>query len=317
MLFCRFAVFGRKYIIIIVIIKYQNVQFFIILYNQEEFDIDNKSFRSYLKSGTETGKNTMTTTENTPELLYFGYGTTPSHGIHSHIFYQIEFCVSGDIPCRKNSEILTLKQGEFWLIPPGVHHRFLKGNSPYRYITLKFDYNGNIPEFRGSDPACRNILESVQNIIQRNSELEPHSPAAKFVIENAINGILNKLKQLNGSSGQEPDLLNTIRSCVGRDGYAVDINYLAGHLHLTRSQLHYRFAKSIGNNSNNIRNFVEDVLVNIAEKHLRYSPMNISEIANELKFPSIFCFSRFYKRKCGISPLELRRKLKEARDNTY
>ena len=259
----------------------------------------------------------MKTPKNTPELLYFGYGTTASHGIHSHFFYQIEFCVSGDIPCRSESEAITLKQGEFWLIPPGTQHRFLKGSSPYRYITLKFDYDGNIPEFRGTDTACRHILESVQNIIQHKSELDPHSPAAKFVIENAINGIMLKLKLLNGHNSQEPDLLNTIRGCVGRDGYAVDINYLADHLHLTRSQLHYRFAKSTGNNSNNIRNFIEDVLVNIAEKHLRYSPMNISEIASELKFPSIFCFSRFYKRKCGVSPLELRRKLKEARDNGY
>ena len=122
---------------------------------------------------------------------------------------------------------------------------------------------------------------------------------------------------MNSPEHQEPDFLNIIRSCVGRDGYLVDINYLTEHLGLTRSQLHYRFAKSTGNNSNNIRDFTEEVLVNIAEKHLRYSPMNISEIANELKFPSIFCLSRFFKRKRGISPMGLRRKLKEARENNY
>ena len=259
----------------------------------------------------------MKASENVPELLYFGYGITPSNGMHSHFFYQIEFCVSGEIPCRSTTGTSTLKQGDFWLIPPGVQHRFLKGGSPYRYITLKFDYSDTIPEFRGSDAACRNILESVQHILQRKSDLDPHSLAAKFVIENAINGIMNKLMQLNDPNVQSSDLLNTIRSFVGRDGYTVDINYLAEHLHLTRSQLHYRFAKSMENSSNNIRNFVEDVLVNIAEKHLRYSPMNSSEIANDLKFPSIFCFSRFYKRKRGISPLELRRKLKEARESDY
>lgn len=259
----------------------------------------------------------MKTRESSPELLYFGYGTTASHGMHSHFFYQIEFCVHGEIPCRTSTETFSLKQGEFWLIPPGTQHRFLKGNSDYRYVTLKFDCAENISEFKGSDPACCAILGSVREIISRNSDLDPHSPAAKFVIENAVNGIMNKLKMLKDPEHQEPDLFNTIRSCVGRDGYLVDINYMAEHLRLTRSQLHYRFAKSTGNNSNNIRDFIEEVLINIAEKHLRYSPMNISEIANELNFPSIFCFSRFFKRKCGISPLELRRKLKEARDTDY
>ena len=255
--------------------------------------------------------------ESTPELLYFGYGTTASNGMHSHFFYQIEFCVQGEIPCRTSTGRFFLKQGEFWLIPPGVQHRFLKGNAGYRYVTLKFDWAGKISEFKGLEPACCAILCSVRDIISRSSDLDPHSAAAKFVIENAVNGIINKLKMLNEHERNEPDIFNTIRSCVGRDGYLVDINYMADHLHLTRSQLHYRFAKSTGNNSNNIRDFIEEVLINIAEKHLRYSPMNISEIASELNFPSIFSFSRFFKRKRGISPLELRKKLKEARRDGY
>ena len=60
------------------------------------------------------------------ELLYFGYGDTPSHGMHSHDFYQIEFCIFGNIPGITEQEKVSLQQGEFWLIPPGLRHRFLK-----------------------------------------------------------------------------------------------------------------------------------------------------------------------------------------------
>ena len=44
-----------------------------------------------------------------PELLYFGYGDTPSHGMHSHDFYQIEFCIEGNIPAVTDLEKITLE----------------------------------------------------------------------------------------------------------------------------------------------------------------------------------------------------------------
>ena len=61
-----------------------------------------------------------------PELLYFGYGDTPSHGMHSHDFYQMEFCIAGIIPGITPDEKVELEPGDFWLIPPGLRHRFLK-----------------------------------------------------------------------------------------------------------------------------------------------------------------------------------------------
>mgnify|MGYP000669983467 FL=1 len=53
---------------------------------------------------------------------------------------------------------------------------------------------------------------------------------------------------------------------------------------------------------------VEDILLELAEKHLQYSSMTLTEIAREMNFPSIYVFSRFYKRKTGVSPLKKRRK---------
>ena len=53
---------------------------------------------------------------------------------------------------------------------------------------------------------------------------------------------------------------------------------------------------------------MEDILLELAEKHLQYSSMTLTEIAREMNFPSIYVFSRFYKRKTGVSPLKKRRK---------
>ena len=103
----------------------------------------------------------------------------------------------------------------------------------------------------------------------------------------------------------EPYILSAIKELVSRYGYNVNIPFITEQLAVSRSQLHYRFSKST-NGSTDIKAFIEDVLLSLAEKHLRYSTMNVSEIASELNFPSIYSFSRFYKRKTGKSPLKMR-----------
>lgn len=41
-----------------------------------------------------------------PELLYFGCGNSPSAQLHQHAFYQIEFCLSGQLFCKAGRRVL-------------------------------------------------------------------------------------------------------------------------------------------------------------------------------------------------------------------
>ncbi|MEI3005552.1 MAG: hypothetical protein V8T87_13170 [Victivallales bacterium] len=45
--------------------------------------------------------------------------------------------------------------------------------------------------------------------------------------------------------------------------------------------------------------FTEDILLELAEKHSQHSSTRLTKIAREMNFPSIYVFSRFYKRKTG------------------
>lgn len=241
-----------------------------------------------------------------PELLYFGYGDAASHGMHSHDFYQIEYCISGNIPGVTEQEKVPLAPGEFWMIPPGLKHRFLKSEEKYQYITLKFQYQGDVRGFKGRDEICEVLLRSILSVIKHGQGIDPNSEAAKFIIETMLNGIMSRLSIHHQSHQGEPYIFSTLKEMVSRYGYKVSIPFAAEKLALTRSQLHYKFSKS-SNGSSDIKSFLEDALLALAQKHLRYSTMNISEIASELNFPSIYSFSRFYKRKTGVSPLEMRR----------
>ncbi|MGN0873353.1 MAG: helix-turn-helix domain-containing protein, partial [Victivallales bacterium] len=70
----------------------------------------------------------------------------------------------------------------------------------------------------------------------------------------------------------------------------------------------YRFSKEYNGNTN-LKRFIEEILLELAEKHLQYPSMTLTEIAGEMNFSSIYVFSRFYKRKTGVSPLKKRRKI--------
>jgi len=243
-----------------------------------------------------------------PELLYFGRGGTPSQRPHKHAFYQIEFCLSGHLTGKTETEVFSLAPGDFWLIPPEREHHFLDSREPYEYISFKFKWNRTLPEARGNDPVVRYFLDRILEITSPGNGFSPFSPEGKLIVESHLGGLLRHLAGASRKVLRESPFVMKIRGLVCQEGYAVNVSQLAEKFHLTRSQFQYRFLREHHGNAN-IKRFIEDILVSLAEGHLKYSPMNLSEIAKEMNFPSIYTFSRFFKRKTGISPLQCRKRL--------
>ena len=242
-----------------------------------------------------------------PELLYFGCGNSPSAQLHQHAFYQIEFCLSGQLFCKSRTARFALSPGEYWLIPPEQPHQFIDNRAPYEYLSIKFNSILALPEHRGSDPVSVYYLNAILDIIRNAGTISGFSPDGKSIIENHLSGILHHLATHSSENESESPFIMAIREEVCKRGYAVNVAELADFFRYTRSQLQYRFSKEYSGNTN-LKRFMEDILLELAEKHLQYSSMTLTEIAREMNFPSIYVFSRFYKRKTGVSPLKKRRK---------
>lgn len=101
-----------------------------------------------------------------PELLYFGCGNSPSAQLHQHAFYQIEFCLSGQLFCKSRTARFALSPGEYWLIPPEQPHQFIDNRAPYEYLSIKFNSILALPEHRGSDPVSVYYLNAILDIIR-------------------------------------------------------------------------------------------------------------------------------------------------------
>ena len=241
-----------------------------------------------------------------PELLYFGRGRNPSAQLHKHAFYQIEFCLSGQLFCRTEKSRFVLSAGEFWLIPPELPHQFLDNRNPYEYLSLKLSCNSALSEYHGHDPLSCYWLNSILRLIGNGKDFSAYSPEGKAVIENCLSGILHHLANGSADAHRDSPFIMAIREEVCKHGYKINVAELANFFRCTRSQLQYRFSKECSG-STNVKHFIESILISLAERHLKYSSMNLSEIAKEMNFPSIYVFSRFYKRKTGCSPRRRRR----------
>lgn len=222
-------------------------------------------------------------------------GNSPSAQLHQHAFYQIEFCLSGQLFCKSRTARFALSPGEYWLIPPEQPHQFIDNRAPYEYLLIKFNSILALPEHRGSDPVSVYYLNAILDII-RNAGTISGFPGRETIIENHLSGILHHLATLSSENESESPFIMAIREEVCKRGYAVNVAELADFFRYTRSQLQYRFSKEYNGNTN-LKRFMEDILLELAEKHLQYSSMTLTEIAREMNFPSIYVFSRFYKRK--------------------
>ena len=52
--------------------------------------------------------------------------------------------------------------------------------------------------------------------------------------------------------------------------------------------------------------YINSLKIERAQKLLKYSDMNISMLADSLKYPDIHSFSRAFKKACGCSPSKYR-----------
>ena len=242
-----------------------------------------------------------------PELLYFGRGNTPSAKLHKHAFYQMELCVSGVLLCHTEDKQFILRPGELWLIPPGFKHQFVDNRKAYEYLSLKFKHDAMLPQIKRNDDITKYYLDVILAVIDQKGGFSPYSQDGKSVIENHLYGLLFHLLKKADRQKSESHFIMSIREEVCKRGYKMNVDQLAQFCCCTRSQFKYKFATE-NKGDGNIKQFIDNILIEMADKHLTYSALSFGKIAKELNFPSIYVFSRFFKRKTGITPSEYRAK---------
>ena len=238
-----------------------------------------------------------------------------SCNVHMHTFFEFEFALSGSILHIIEDETTVFQGGDIWFISPSTVHHFMSTNDHpgvERY-TLYFD-----PALISEDiwksidiqalPLCLhaegNDFLTLQHMFQTLLSLSdtPYlsdTPFVKWTLEWLILYLFRNhpVKNPSTAAALQPALLY-IQSHFRED---ITVEEVSSLVHFSTAHFSRLFHKHMGMN---YRNYLLNLRLSYAYGALRQPEVKVTEVCFDAGFRSLEYFSRAFKKKFGISPLQ-------------
>ena len=239
-------------------------------------------------------------------------------GIHLHDFFEIEFVLDGEGENMMNGVAYPIRRGSIFLLTPSDFHS-ISTLSEIELITIMFDdsllsvdmidaltakssdINISLPE--GDISIAVAIADMLANESQAKDEYAGR--LTKNLLECLIMTILRHtaVPALSGKKLSPLDkALHYIHLHFRESPSLSDVAILSGYTPNYFSKL---FAERVGMSYSEYLNALK---IDLAKTLLASSDRSSAEIAFSCGFGSISNFHRVFSQKCGISPLEYRKK---------
>ncbi|MDQ8200139.1 AraC family transcriptional regulator [Pelagicoccus enzymogenes] len=231
---------------------------------------------------------------------------------HEHPFWQIDFCLSGAIEVRVGERATVLDPGDCFVIGPRQRHCFAYLEPRNDYLSIKYelresDRTPRLGCIRGDDTLKR-FLRLLQALVPKGE----HAPTADAKpLARVLEGLLSHLSAESDAVGGRDvgygELVSRVLRIIDQGkGRLRQVGELARELGVTQGHLRARFKRETGAS---LKEKVDAVCMERARLLLAYSDRSVSELAEELGFPDLFAFSRYFKQRQGCSPRAYRHKL--------
>ncbi len=232
----------------------------------------------------------------------------PRGSQHAHPFWQMDVLYSGETRLELGQEQRACPAGTVVWIPPQTVHRFSYLKKPCAFLSVKCEVQTN-PQAPLSLSALSGPVQDLINCI--DALFGPDCRPAKRE-SRAINGLLAALFCLCYDDQQETQprgtlipawLLEVHQHIQAVCGVGLRVADLAQTAHVSTTHLSQQFQKHyhVG-----IKTFIDEQRLARAKELLLYADASISEIAYQLAYPDVFCFSKFFKKCTGFSPRAFR-----------
>ena len=256
------------------------------------------------------------------QLLNWGFaeaGPDDSTELHEHDYWQCNWGLNGVCDFYYGDKFAVLRRGDMIFIPPHLPHRlFYRTN----FLSLSFKYHTNL--FTVAEPllvkSCRSSLGIIRaaEILVKTAfprkmvglktgvtvDTEAHY---QHVIEYLIAGTINFLMLKNNPLPEPADTLRRLLRESG--GSALTVQDAADRCLLSRNHLCRKIKAAVGVSA---KEFIDRERALIASEYLKFSDMNISEIADRMQFPDAGHFCKFFRRISGYTPANFRNHSKMA-----
>lgn len=219
---------------------------------------------------------------------------------HTHPFWQIELSLAEGIEARAGTQRWTLASEDVLIIPAHVPHgfRYREGSS---WVSIKLGVEGRMANEARLVPASptRTALRAAL------LSLLPPIGAASAHQRDMLSGVMAAMVALVFEETPigvpvEAGLVADVRRYAERfAGKPVSVAEVAAHLGYSIGHASSEFRRHAGVG---LKEFLDRERIRCATEALRYSDLRVGEIADELGFPDLFAFSRFFRRLTGKSP---------------
>jgi len=259
------------------------------------------------------------------------YLSQTNHELHDqwHEFTELVYVTAGVVDQRINGQTYTMKQGDLAFINgldlhslypyPNMHIKLLIIQIPPSFISLYYreSWNNRIVSnyfpYKEDEKINIELQECVKSVIEEftDKKIAHGYFLASYMYK--LLGIIFRSTQLIESGKEEyiqqKILLEKISPAIEYIYKNFNNKISVNHLALLTGMCNQHFCKCFKRATKyTFTQYLNDIRVLSAQELLLTTDRNVTEIAFSAGFSSISYFNRVFKRKCGLSPLEFRRK---------
>ena len=229
--------------------------------------------------------------------------------IHQHDYWQCNWGLRGSCDVCVDDAVVTLHRGDMLFIPPNTPHKLVNQKN---FLSLSFKYRTNlsvmnevmfVPKSRASLGIIRAAEILVKTAfpvgkqgVKTSTAIAPENHY-HHTIEYLIAGTINFLVLKNNPLPKPADSLRHMLHKSG--GLPLAVGDAAAACMLSRNHLCNLVKQQTGMSA---KEFIDRERALIASQYLKFSDMNIEEIADRMGFPSSGHFGKFFQRVCGCTP---------------
>ena len=249
---------------------------------------------------------------------------------HSHTWYEFNYIMEGSVQTVLGEDTYTVKNGEFFLVSPGVEHSHIYNpNNPHSGICIRWQINKN-PEAEtvfniSTYDFLYNLVKWKHGSIKDNffiGELlnrmldEAEAGFSSINLQLILIKILTVLSEVNlpasmtydsVSNTRGKNIVRKVEKLLNDNIFSeVDVQTLSASLHMSYGYLSRVFKKETGYT---IIDRLRSIRLEKAIKLLENTEYSVKEISEKTGFSTQHYFSQIFKETYGLSPTEYRKKL--------
>lgn len=219
---------------------------------------------------------------------------------HRHPFWQLEAVYEGEERAVVAGRTHRLRPGTALLIPPRSLHSFDSDGRPCAFHSVKFRAGEHVRPPPGgvllAGPVHSRLVEAVHALM--NARGSP-TPAWRAALGQVLSAIVT-LATAGEQEEEDDDLVARVQRYVAYNAtWSLSVAEVASAFGYSTRHLSSLVHAATGRP---LKRLIDEARADHACRLLDYADASITEVAEQLGFPDVYAFSRFFRRVEGHSP---------------